>query len=998
MSLRRRRHRIRVLALGVAVFLIAGAPYAPHAPYANEGVSVAREFGITVREPVAPAYATRLASWEATGFRAATAAAAALSFDGDAGAMPVDPRSSGVPAAPGDATVYRIEADGELGARFEVERPGLYEISFTYYPVDDRPLAPEVYLRVNGGQVYEELRRIVLPVRWQSTSDEPLVDRYGNEIPALVRRVDRWYSTRAVDATGRHLLPLRIALESGTHDLSVGSLQGPVLISDLRLEPPADLPPHEDYLDELRTRGVAPPAGRGDSQGGERLRVEAEAMAWRNTSSVRPASSRDPEARPNDTRRRLLNVVDGASWQQGGEAIGYRMEVPVSGFYRPAVAFRQTDAEKLRSPVYRSIRIDGRLLFTEAAAWKIPPAAGWRVEVFPHEIYLEAGEVELELAVVLDPVQPVIASLEGLLRDIRVFSVAVRRLTGNVQDEFRDWDMDRYFPDLSGTLRSWATVLRNQVGHLLGEAGANRRSREVLSLEQAAGMLDRLAREPNEIPRNLNLLSEGSGSVAQILGDVTTLLLKQPLTTDAVFLVPDGEQAPDIGVGIFTRIGHALERFFLSFSPQGYNAPAEMDEDLRVWVRRPRQYVEVYQQLTDQIFTPETGIPVSYSLMPDENKLILANAAGTQPDAVMAVSNWVPFELALRGAAVDLNRFEDFPEVLGRFSPGAFLPFIVEDKVYALPETQDFWVAFYRTDIFDALGLSPPDTWQDVVEMLPVLKRFGMDFYTPLSAAAGLKPILATAPFIYQRGGELYRPDGHRTLIDQDAAIAGLRFMTELFTLYSMPLQTPSFYQHFRDGTIPIGIANFPAYVQITAAAPEIAGYWDIVPYPGIPNDAGEVVRWAPGSADSLAIIRARGREEDAWRLFEWWTSTETQLDFQTRLRTGYGPEYLWHSANIEAFSRLSIPPQHRDVVLEQWEWLLEVPRVPGHYMLEREISNLWNRVVFDGVNIRAAVDDAVVTINREISRKMEEFGYRRGDEITRPYPVPTLSFVESLQ
>ena len=35
------------------------------------------------------------------------------------------------------------------------------------------------------------------------------------------------------------------------------------------------------------------------------------------------------------------------------------------------------------------------------------------------------------------------------------------------------------------------------------------------------------------------------------------------------------------------------------------------------------------------MFTPETGIEVDLSIMPDVNKLVLANAAGTAPDAVI---------------------------------------------------------------------------------------------------------------------------------------------------------------------------------------------------------------------------------------------------------------------------------------------------------------------------------------------------------------------------
>jgi len=59
--------------------------------------------------------------------------------------------------------------------------------------------------------------------------------------------------------------------------------------------------------------------------------------------------------------------------------------------------------------------------------------------------------------------------------------------------------------------------------------------------------------------------------------------------------------------------------------------------------------------------------------------------------------------------------------------------------------------------------------------------------------------------------------------------------------------------------------------------------------------------------------------------------------------------------------------------------------------MVERELSNIWNRVVYDGVNLRTAIEDGMVIANREITRKMIEFGYldTQGNVI-KPYLIPT--------
>ena len=431
--------------------------------------------------------------------------------------------------------------------------------------------------------------------------------------------------------------------------------------------------------------------------------------------------------------------------------------------------------------------------------------------------------------------------------------------------------------------------------------------------------------------------------------------------------------------------------------PQDNYSVANAEEDtIEIWVNRPRQYVELIQNLADQTFTPESGIAVNFSIMPDEGKLILASAANSQPDIAIGISNWLPYELAMRGAIVDLHQFKDFEAYSKQFSPGAFLPLMIDDSVYALPETQDFFVQFYRKDILNALTVPVPDTWDDVIQILPELQRFGMNYFTPIASAVGFKPFQTTAPFIYQFQGELYEEDGMKTAIGGEDSLRAIQFMADLNTIYSTPMQVPNFYNHFRYSTLPIGISNFGTYVQLTAAAPEIAGWWGVAPHPGIKQKDGSVARWATGSGQSAMIFKGTKDRDKSWEFLKWWMSTDTQAEFATSLQTSYGPEYMWNTANIEAFKKLPWPEDHKAVILEQWEYLKEVPRTPGAYMVERELSNIWNRVVFDGENTRSAVDDSVITINREISRKMEEFGYMKNGKMVRPYHIPSIEQVKS--
>jgi ABC-type glycerol-3-phosphate transport system substrate-binding protein len=323
------------------------------------------------------------------------------------------------------------------------------------------------------------------------------------------------------------------------------------------------------------------------------------------------------------------------------------------------------------------------------------------------------------------------------------------------------------------------------------------------------------------------------------------------------------------------------------------------------------------------------------------------------------------------------------------------MSYVINDSVYAIPETQDFWVTFYRRDIMESLGIPIPETWDEVIEILPELQRFGMNYNTPLSGSSGNRGYLVTAPYLYNHGAPLYTNNGFATGLGTDEAIEAVQFMAESFTIYGMPLETASFYDSFRYGSIPIGVSNYPTYLQLMTAAPELNGRWGLTLYPATVLEDGTELRYATGSAQASIMFANTEQPDNAWTFMKWWMSTETQIDFQEQLILNYGMEYLWNSANVEAFAASPIPEEHKEVILEQWEWLQEPVRLPGSYMQERELSNAWNKIVFDGVNPRVAIDTAVVTINREITRKMEEFGYLQNGEVVREFKVPTIETIE---
>ena len=325
---------------------------------------------------------------------------------------------------------------------------------------------------------------------------------------------------------------------------------------------------------------------------------------------------------------------------------------------------------------------------------------------------------------------------------------------------------------------------------------------------------------------------------------------------------------------------------------------------------------------------------------------------------------------------------------------------MIDDGLYSLPETMNFYVMFYRTDILEKLGLEAPETMDDLIAMLPDLQMRGLNVYYPTASMLVMRNFHGTTPLLFQYGGSLYGETAQEIEVNSESSVKGLTALTELFTLYDLPVDIPNFYQHFRNGDLPIGIADFNSYNLILNAAPEIANSWSIALIPGIVDDeTGEINRYMSGGAESTVMFASDDqREQQAWQFMDWWSGTQVQAEFGQMLQIMYGDEYIWPTANLEAFAELPFPTAHKDIIMEQAENILEAPRLLGSYMMERELSNSFNDIVVNGETLRARIDETVKTVERETERKLEEFGYIDSEgNILKEYRVPSVEAVRRI-
>lgn len=876
-----------------------------------------------------------------------------------------------------------LEENQILEILIDIPVAGYYQISFDYLTNSLNMVQPNLLLTVNE----QDTRRINVPIHWRDSTHDFETNRHGHELIPSQNQINNWFHTYARDAVDWHLQPLTFFFESGSNKITFETDSYEVYLGTVYITKPSVVKTYAELV-----RGPQSLASHSNL-----ALTRGEHPSKKSSSFIRQLSFSTPDVFPYSSSAQYLNAFGDNSWRTNGQSVTWELNILESGYYYLTFQILQ---DILGASVFRTVLINGEVPFEELIAY--PFEYGRRFsnhtlsgdDQSPFLFYLKEGINEITLIVDDSPIMLVVELLQSVRIGIRDVSLDIRQLTGGRVDPNRDWDISEFFPNIDRTFYEWIYNLTKAKKHLENIFPQSRVSSFELEIQLVIEALERLAENPNELPARTNELSEGATSAAQMIGQLEQNLRLQPLTIATIYAHGADVVLPAPNATLARRINSQLSQFWASFSLN--NDTRNEDVILDVWVGRSQFHVELLQNITDSLFTPETGINVRFSVMPNEQKLILANAAGHQPDVAMGVGNWLPFQMAVRGAATDLSQKAGFNEMLGNYSPGAFLPLMIDGGLFGFPETQDFYVLFYRDDMLSQLNIPVPNTWNDVVSILPELQRQGLNFFAPLSGPSASKPFMFTAPFFYQFGGDVHSPDALSTGINSPESLLAMRFMTDLFMVYSLPLQVANFYNDFRYGALPIGISNFETYLQLTVAAPEIAGAWNIALHPGIENSNGEISRYATGSAASAMILSASDKQDEAWQFLQWWLSTETQVTYSNQLMTLFGPEFIWNSANLEAFAQLPIPRAHRDVILNQWDYLLEVPLTPASYIIEREISNTWNRVVFDGQNLRGATDAAVLRINREIRRRMIEFGYIDNEgNIIKPYILPTINIVK---
>lgn len=867
-------------------------------------------------------------------------------------------------------------ADWQEGKTLEwtidVAEPADYELSLGYYPHNGNGQPIEFMLYVDG----EALSDSYAPFKLNRLFyDEPgaLKRSGGNELRPKQLEGEVWLHTKVAVAGELEDGPLKLSLTSGKHVIKLENVRESAAVDYIRLEKAVDV---KGYADYKTSQAVNETKGNGEAF----ITFQAEHAYAKSASGLFPTTDRtSPLTTPYSPTLLRINTIGGSNWDVPGQWISYKFEVPEDGWYKIGARYHQNEVKG--SFVSRKLELDGEVPFKEMNAVRFPYALKWDITELgeetgkPYLFYLTKGEHELKLEVTLGDIAPSVQSVQQMVYDLNQIYRKIVMITGVNPDVYRDYEIEKSVPglleqfqELSGHMKDEA----NRLDQLSGQANAGSRTLKLLAL-QLNGFIDR----PDQIPKRLENYKTNITAVA----DWMLSAMKQPLELDYLYAASDGYERPKAEAGVIAQSVHEIRAFAGSFL-QNYDS-MEGSEDAKrsidVWTGLGRDQAYVLKRLIDESFIPESGISVNLNLV--GTSLVTAVMAGEGPDVNLFTSRGDTMNLAVRGALTPLDQYEEFEGMKREYMDTAFIPYQYEGSTFAVPDDQEFFMLFYRKDVLQELGIEPPQTWEELLKVAPVLQNNNMQIglpYENLDAfqllTKGIGALNLFPTLLMQHGTGIYNAKEDGTRFGEPEAYTAFKQWTDFYNLYDYPLYKDDF-NRFRTGEMPIVISTYKLYTRLAAAAPEITGTWEMIPIPGMKRQDGTIDRSTGATGTASIILKDAVNKEDAWTFIKWFNRPEIQSQFVSELENEMGVLGRRVPANLISFKSTNWSRAEQEMLTEQWKQVQEIPELPGGYYTSRNVDNAFREVVFQMGNARESLFYWNKDINDEIKRKRYEFG-----------------------
>lgn len=861
-----------------------------------------------------------------------------------------------------DGVLLWTSSGGEISWSFKAEKSGRYFLRATYISLSDSATDVQLGLKLDGKTPFFEAEQLTLVKCFKSES-EIKQNKKGNDIRPKQISYGEWVTSSFADDTGVTDSPYAFYLTEGTHTLTlVGSLAN-IAVDTLEFYNSAELPSYNEYSNGAKPCDEA-----------YTMVYEAENTLYTSSSILYPTYDRtSADTSPADPVKLKYNTVGQSNFSSPGQYIVWSVEAPADGYYYLGARIRQNIS--LGTNSYRRLYVNGEVPFEEANEVKFTFSNRWQEYVFggkenPWLIKLNRGENQIKLEVVSGGMTEVLSRLQALVTETNNIYREIIMITGVSPDTYRDYHINKEISNFDERVKALSDEA--QAIFELALSLGNTKSGNFSAITKLKMLLDDFLETPSNIPGNISTLSSYSSGISSLI----TTVKSQPLELDTITVSTDTDKLKTEHKGFFGNAAFQAKAFLGSFvedySEMG-DTDSESENQVKVWVSLGRDQANVIKSLADSLFTPEEDISVNVSLV--QQSLIQATLSGMSPDVVLFVGNTEPVNLAMRGGLTPLSQFDTFNRVTERFQENSMDAYYFNGDWYAVPVAESFQMMFYRTDIFEALGLEPPETWDDLYKIIRVLQQNNLTVGIPNADSSNVMSVDTGifATLMYQAGETFYSDDFKTTRLDSDIGINAFNIWTEFYKDYGLPYQF-DFFNRFRSGDMPIGLSTYSLYGKFKQAAPELEGLWKMAPVPGTLKEDGTIDRSVCATSTCAVIMNGSKNKDGAWKFVDWFTSSEAQVAYGTEMEALLGPTGRHTPSNTQALAGLPWTYEEQQLIYAQWNESFTLPQIPGSYIVDRNLVNAFRKVVFSSANPRETIISYNNTIEEEIARKRKEF------------------------
>ncbi|MGN9816206.1 extracellular solute-binding protein [Streptomyces sp. SD11] len=309
----------------------------------------------------------------------------------------------------------------------------------------------------------------------------------------------------------------------------------------------------------------------------------------------------------------------------------------------------------------------------------------------------------------------------------------------------------------------------------------------------------------------------------------------------------------------------------------------EKSGTLRVWLfqevtNAPKE--KVVDGVVTAFEKAHKGTKVDVQYIPVETRAEKIKAAFNDPRSAPDLIEYGNTDTAgyvKDGGLADVSEeFTDWSESKDT-DPTAKQSVTVDGKIYGAPYFVGVRALYYRTDIFDDLGLEVPKTQEELISTAKEIRQAKPDLY---GLAVGGAYTYGAMPFIWSNGGEIAEGKGgsYASTIDSAAAQKGIKAYTSLFGDDNCPaakcagMGGNDTVTAFASGKAAMAIGGDFSHAAIEAG--KVKGKYKVVPLPGVKS--GEIAPAFAGG-NNLGVLKSTTHRTLAVDLMEQLASKKTQ-------------------------------------------------------------------------------------------------------------------------